>query len=535
MKVLIVDDEAIVRLGMQHIIPWEQHGYEVVGTASNGLEALEMAKTHMPDIALVDIVMPEMDGLEFIHKLHGVLPLCKIIILSCREDVEYYKKAIKEGVSEYIQKSLITPDEILQAVDRISAEIMKQRVFDSNDSDGKVYVNQNIILTEFFNSVLRGEIKGHDKIEKKLRSFNFSLLSNRIYIIVFSPDKHEDGEGANDPAGGYKGEYDYSLINVSQHITNEMTQGFIFKNYSGKITALVFLPDDDSGKDFIKTLFYRIQQTAGQLFYLDMTAGVSDIMRDFDGICEGYRQALESIDEKYKDGPGKIYFHKSPVKNNEKLEMILKIKESILNINYSFELSLISEKLKEISRLYMESGHITSNEYKSVIVDVLYHISNILHMEETNINDIIGEEFNPIRYVEGPSNLHKLSLKMEYLLERIRKYHTDMYSDKSTKFVSLINTYIQNHISEKIALEDISKAVYLSPSYISRLYKKKTGVNIQDYIIRAKVEKSKELLYKNKNLNEVSESVGFLSISHFFKVFKAYTGLTPGEYLKKEK
>ena len=532
MKILIVDDEALVRLGMQSIIPWELHGYEVIGTASTGIEALKMAKNYPPDIVLADIVMPEMDGLEFIHQLHNDLPLCKFIILSCKDDIEYYRKAIKEGVSEYLQKSSLNPYEILQAVNRVSNEIRKQRVFDNSDSPEKTYINQNIILTEFLNSVLRGQIKGHKNIEEKLYSYKFKVPFETMYIIELCVDMPEDSEES------YEGTYDYSLISISQQIINDMADGYVFKNYNFKITALVVLPDGSDAKSHIRNILYRIQETVSQMFFLKITAGVSNMFNSFDGFYEAYRQAHESIEEKYKKGIEKVYFYKNPrnYNNNDNiLYKILEEKKNILNIKSSSELQSFYQKIMKITQLFSESENISSMKFKEILIDILYHIIYLLRVDGIEIKQIMGVDFNPVEYIVKFQTLSIFNKNIENTFRKIEAYYHDTYSNDATKIISSINSYIDQHVSEKILLDYISKEVHLTPAYISRLYKKKTGENIQDYIARAKVEKSKQLLRKNISLFEVSEGVGFLSLSHFFKVFKAYTGLTPGEYLKKLK
>ena len=123
MKVLIIDDEPLARIGMRSIIPWEKNGFNLVGEAGNGIEGLEMAKRYSPDIILVDIIMPEMDGIEFIRRVKPILPDSKIIIMSCMNEIQYYQEAIHLGVSEYILKDKINPQEILETVGRVADEL----------------------------------------------------------------------------------------------------------------------------------------------------------------------------------------------------------------------------------------------------------------------------------------------------------------------------------------------------------------------------------------------------------------------------
>ena len=105
-KILIVDDEEEIRLGVIKKINWESYGFKVVGDAVNGVEAWEKANNLKPDIVMTDIRMPFMDGLELGEKIQEIMPSTKIIIFSGCDDFEYAQKAIRINVSEYVLKPI---------------------------------------------------------------------------------------------------------------------------------------------------------------------------------------------------------------------------------------------------------------------------------------------------------------------------------------------------------------------------------------------------------------------------------------------
>lgn len=108
-RVIIVEDEFIVRYGIRSMINWESIGMEVIGEASNGREALEVMESGLPDILITDIKMPVMDGIELIAEVRKLSPDIRIIILSNLEDFQYAKEAIRHSVSEYMIKSDMMP------------------------------------------------------------------------------------------------------------------------------------------------------------------------------------------------------------------------------------------------------------------------------------------------------------------------------------------------------------------------------------------------------------------------------------------
>ena len=126
-KVLIIDDEPLVRMGMNSIIAWEEHGYKIVGEAGNGVQGLEKIREYRPDLVLIDIMMPQMDGLTVIEESRKEGFAGKFIILSCVSEIEYLQKAIRLGVSSYVLKSSVNPQEILETVEEAAAEIKKEK------------------------------------------------------------------------------------------------------------------------------------------------------------------------------------------------------------------------------------------------------------------------------------------------------------------------------------------------------------------------------------------------------------------------
>ena len=136
---------------------------------------MRVAKETKPDIILVDIVIPEMNGLEFIGAIKSTLPSSKFIILSNREEVEYYRKAMSLGVSEYVVKSSAQPEEILKSVNNVCRAIKRERVFDSVDRNASYLYGDMVILHVFVNQVLQGVVAENNIIREKLLLHDISF------------------------------------------------------------------------------------------------------------------------------------------------------------------------------------------------------------------------------------------------------------------------------------------------------------------------------------------------------------------------
>ncbi|MGN1031218.1 MAG: response regulator, partial [Butyricicoccaceae bacterium] len=112
-KILLVDDDFLVRTFLSRLTDWESHGYTLVGAAQDGEEALRMVEEYHPDIIITDVSMPVMDGIELIRRLRKGGNAARIVALSCHDDFDYVKEAMKLGADEYVLKNLLTEERLL--------------------------------------------------------------------------------------------------------------------------------------------------------------------------------------------------------------------------------------------------------------------------------------------------------------------------------------------------------------------------------------------------------------------------------------
>lgn len=127
LKVMLVDDELLVRLGIKSLIDWEKHNFEFIGDASDGEKALELMEQRVPDILLTDIVMPRMNGLELIELVRKRYPNTLIIVLSSHNEFDYVRKAMKLGVEDYLLKTSMKPAELLDLLIEAAVKITRRQ------------------------------------------------------------------------------------------------------------------------------------------------------------------------------------------------------------------------------------------------------------------------------------------------------------------------------------------------------------------------------------------------------------------------
>ncbi|MGN0316280.1 MAG: response regulator [Fusicatenibacter sp.] len=126
-QVLIVDDDKLARKGLISLVPWEQCGFTVAGDVANGSLALQFLETHPVDLAVVDLTMPVLSGLDFICECRARGISMEYIVLSAHEDFSYVQKALRLGVLDYLSKMQLEPDECVEIFQRAAEKIQKKK------------------------------------------------------------------------------------------------------------------------------------------------------------------------------------------------------------------------------------------------------------------------------------------------------------------------------------------------------------------------------------------------------------------------
>lgn len=153
LKVLIIDDEEIIRIGLRSTVDWESHGCTVAGEAEDGEAGLKLICATDPDIVFTDIRMPGINGLEMISRISNLKDSCKIIILTGYRDFEYAQEAIKQGAFRFLLKPVRT-DDLNQAIDDAVKEIKKER------SREEIYSNLEKRVKEYYGLQQKGPEEG---------------------------------------------------------------------------------------------------------------------------------------------------------------------------------------------------------------------------------------------------------------------------------------------------------------------------------------------------------------------------------------
>jgi len=525
MKLLIVDDEPLARVGMRTIIPWQEKGFEIIGEAADVSDALELARKTPPDLALVDIVMPEKNGFELIREIQKINAGCKFIIISCRNEVEFYRQAISLGVSEYIQKGTLESEELLNVVEKVRQQIKKERLIHGFMAEAGNRQSRTFV-PDFLNRVIRGDVEDGELIASTFGSFELILPGKSFFLIVIGdtdvPDIDETGTVDSDS----------SIANLCQEIIQESGSGSVFKSHENRLAVLFCPADDQNPGQMAREVSRRMRLTLQQLFDIDAAFGISSAHIEPGELVSAYQEAKRALRRAFFDGrPGVYQFrdqeHAEPGPPRE----VERVKEAIFDTRALGDTTGLTLLVDKITRSIRKTGTALSvKTIKSLYLDVLYHVIELLRIEKIPLNKVWTENRTPAEVVSVAENLENIQFCIEDLLKHIGRYRREREEDRHSHAVEMIKKYVADHIYGRISLNSVSRYVALSPNYVCRLFKRETGETVTAYAQRTKVEEAKSLLLQNRRATEIAEKLCFTSESYFIKVFKKYTGMTTSEF-----
>lgn len=352
-KVLIVDDDQIIRQGIARNIDWEAHDFQVVAKAGNGLEGLELVKDYQPQIVISDIRMPLLDGLEMTGRINDLYPRTKVILLTAYEDFEYAKQGIRLKVSDYILK-YADNQEILQAALKARQELMEESIL----REGGL-----LVRNKFLNDLLVGKVDP-ERVTQEGEFLNISFTGRHFCLAVIVFDGMEKPSLAPE-------EDLHQLVAICNQTLSDYDGVLAFLNAEHQV-CLMFGMGDNSGEvnQFIADVLEAIKEKVESCFQSKFSMGVGNVYEGYLNIPESYREALQAL--KMRDVLNKRgIIHIDSVRYNENSQMaIFKQIVAFVEKNYYREnltLSLIAKEVHiahtYICTLFKKVMHESLGEY----------------------------------------------------------------------------------------------------------------------------------------------------------------------------
>ncbi|MBT2678722.1 response regulator transcription factor [Bacillus sp. ISL-35] len=506
-KVLIVDDELLIRQGIKHYLNWEQEGFTVVGEASNGQEALQLIESTHPHIILTDMVMPIMDGEELTKTVKERFPQIEVIILSSFGDFEYVRSTFQSGVVDYILKPKLDAEGLLSVLKKAASRIPDfepvEKNLDEHQSIGKIISKM---------------ISGYEAEYEKSQLLN--VFPNNYYCILgLDLRKHPD-----------KGKTDF----ITQLVEN-LEQVFISKgvvphsfNYDQNTIGVLL--------NYNRSSLPELTAVAEQFASSHPPIGLvlTKEFKDFSHLGKIVKERLLKLLQ-YR-----FYFPNVPLLTEKNLGT--EVTECA-----SFDLDWFTSELK---RKHFESafGYLQSHveefsrcyktdvfEFKSFFGNIIFNITVLLANMGYEVKQLEKDRYIYFQSIEETPNAEETVVVMEQFIDEAKKCIFSMPVQQEDLNIKEIMQYMRDHYAEPITLKDVAKHFHFNPSYLSSYFSSHNDEGFIEYLNKVRIEEAEKLLTSaNAPISEISSMVGYSDHSYFCKVFKKATGSSPSQYRRKQ-
>lgn len=531
-KILIVDDESIVREGIRDTINWEELGFEFAGDCADGREAIEAVNTLQPDVVLTDIYMPFVDGLELARYISEKFPRIKVVILTGYDEFEYAQQAVKLKVYDFLLKP-ITANELRKILEKMKSDLDKEAKKSEDLSKLKMQLRESLPLLKerFLERLVSGHLRSGE-LDDKLKLFDIDFTGTKFIALAVDIDDYGQLDMIHQ-----KGEDElllFAVFNICEEIVLRGKNGIVFQNRNDKTVAILSGNTILSLKEAAMRLSEEIQQSVEKYLEFTVTIGLGVICSSLTDISRSYKGAISALDYRFVLGKNKVINimdmeHNTSEFSFHKMQWDKKI-ASAIKIGTSDEIDkLVEAAIKDLKATLMpvERCYIYMQQILTSVINTI----DELGVDESEV----FADRNPFTEVYSFQTLDEMEAWLMELCHKASKAILEKRSDYSKVQVERAIEYIRENYNDKgISLNSVCKHLFISTSYFSLIFKNNTGKTFVEYLTKVRVEKAMELL-KTTNMKsyEISNRVGYDDPHYFSLIFKKETGMTPTEYREK--
>ncbi len=512
---LIVDDEEELRRAIIEKVDWKGSGFEVIGDAGNGIDALELAERLEPDLILTDIRMPMMTGLELARQVRELRPATQVVILSGYDDFSYAQTAIQYNIIGYLLKP-ISSSELTEELKKIRARMDRYFAETKGGAVSSIETERRMSVTEFLLPILLGN--GEDSpTEERLRQRASELGlcaedKSFQYGVIAAKFKNTDKVTITD----------HTHIDFVNNILRKYLGAESFL-VNGRIVSLVY---SDSGNlsELLRLPSRELVQSAERMLTETCTIGISRPFGKLSQCGSAYFEAITA--RRYTiDGAGPIRSitdqEHSSVGEFDTVEKSVYKLEQLLKVGTDAELEEFLRFIGDETR-----EHHLNYLVIQVLATVYRTVSAVSDKEA--LSELIRD--NPVYgraafYDSEPNvqnDLERLCRNARAIISRYQKQSSELLCDE---VVGIID---KEYANESLSLTDISERLYVSPNYLSSLIKKYKKVNFTGLVTERRMRAAADMLVCTQmKILEIAEKCGYSDQHYFSYCFKKYYGMTP--------
>ena len=526
-KILLADDEGIVIDALKFIIDNNCPGMCEIKSAKTGRSVIELAETFRPDIALMDIQMPGINGIEAMKEIRRENLGIIFIVISAYDKFDYAKEAIHLGVLEYVNKP-IEQTHMIELLRKAMKMVDKDR--EKRTTDLMVREKLEIVVPMIENGFIYSILfqgAGKEDIDNYKSLLGMEVDSGFIMVLECG-EEGQNGHFTNSVGAGVR------VANGYQD-ARSIVKDFFPKSAMGNVMAnkiMLFIPNKLQQDREYENRINCIEQCRKMVRMLRKQMDVYfrigiGLTRPLEEIEESYSQAVRSL--KYAQG-SVVHVSDLPIQtgyeDNYPIDIEKRLFENVESGNAESACMEARSYFDWMIQTYSDSDtdiRLKTLEFVLWAEKIAYESGGMMY-RFTSRHD----------YLKTIDTLESMDEIRKWFIGKIEEACRNIEGKKQESSIGIIEkakSYMKENYQRDLSLDEVSKIVNISPYYFSKLFKEEEKINFIDYLTEIRMENAKRMLQtENKSMKEICIAVGYGDPNYFSRTFKKNVGVTPTEY-----
>ncbi|MGN0351872.1 MAG: response regulator [Roseburia sp.] len=525
LKVLLVDDEPFILEGLKLLVDWEREGFEIAGTAANGVEALNFLQEEEVDLIIADIKMPQMTGLELLERIRKEnLSDAYFVILSGYAEFGFAQQALQNDCTDYILKP-VDGEILLKVLNKVFTLRSREKLdCEKKREMEQAYLARHIIalVQGKFDNLNLEYVREHMRCGKGVRYVEIQMED------IFDEEGTADREMRVIQRKLYNICMDYlkedANLCVFDVSVNEKIYdiGLLFFDYVAEKNNM---KEKEYLENFLKYLNANIQKPIVMLVGKKVQ-DISNIARSYGNTCmlrsfQGFRakKSIYYYEEEVQVSPDGIVLCK------QSLDGLLKMIEQNNHVGIR----------NAVESFYEEMGKMGICG-ETMTLNINYLLFQLIHLASEQDDDVNQEEILRLisessfeTGVKRGSKAHLARFACEYA-----EYLSQLRKNVSRGVLGMVEKEIKDNFASNITLRSLSEKYYVNSAYLGQLFRKKYGKSFKDYLNNYRMEQAANfLIHTDKKIAQIAEDVGYHDLDYFVNRFIQVHGCTPARFRKK--
>ncbi len=510
-KILIVDDEKMIRMGIKNAMPWESMNIDEVYTAASAMEAAVIIREHQPQIMITDISMTEMSGLDLVGQIRQEDEKMRIIVLTGYDRFEYARQALQLRVHDFLLKPIDEKElkkSILEQVEQLEADRkVREESLSLNRAQG---FKQQLELEQFMHALILGKAEGRERLGEFLETFKFDREQDmRIGLLIPEAHGEEDAESSS-----------FRLLTIRQiclGMVDGQKKGITFSDEKRRIVLCLFCDGEKKEEELARQL-------------MDILSDELDAKPRI--IWGSIRNGFENLSVSYNDAVFALEHEREAFEQVYTMDLNRKKEDIFQEVFQEFRSAMVrsigdKQKLFHIFDRFgmaVESYNLSAQYTRSSCFELA---SSVYFAYYTDTGGSGPDQLSALmKALSGAERERAVKVTAMFLEQLFAGEEGEVH-----ELVKKVKRRIHENLADDLTVASLAGEFYVTPNYLSRLFKRVTGEGCNEYIVRKRIEQAKSLLAATTlKAGEIAGMVGYHDMNYFSLAFKKHTGVSPIKY-----